>query len=106
MSVLVYTESEEGTFKKIAFEAVSYAKGIADMLGTSVTAISINGNNTDQLGKYGASKVLQVSNDQLQSFNASAYADTSLANNELGWKAELDLEEALASSWKWQESLK
>ena len=66
MSVLVYTESEEGTFKKIAFEAVSYAKGIADMLGTSVTAISINGNNTDQLGKYGASKVLQVSNDQLQ----------------------------------------
>ena len=70
MSVLVYTESEEGTFKKIAFEAVSYAKGIADMLGTSVTAISINGNNTDQLGKYGASKVLQVSNDQLLSFNA------------------------------------
>ena len=76
MSVLVYTESEEGTFKKIAFEAVSYAKGIADMLGTSVTAVSINGNNTDQLGKYGASKVLQVSNDQLLSFNASAYADT------------------------------
>ena len=36
----------------------------------------------------------------------SAYADTSLANNELGWKAELGLEEALASSWKWQESLK
>ena len=29
-----------------------------------------------QLGKYGASKVLQVSNDQLQIFNASAYADT------------------------------
>ena len=75
MSVLVYTESEGGTFKKIAFEAVSYAKEIADMLGTSVTAVSINGNNLDQLGKYGASKVLQVSNDQLQNFNASAYAD-------------------------------
>ncbi|MFT4800643.1 MAG: electron transfer flavoprotein alpha subunit, partial [Flavobacteriaceae bacterium] len=28
------------------------------------------------LGKYGASKVLQASNDQLQNFNASAYADT------------------------------
>ena len=75
MSVLVYTESEEGTFKKIAFEVVSYAKGIADMLGTSVTAVSINGNDTNQLGNYGASKVLQVSNDQLQSFNAQAYAD-------------------------------
>ena len=35
-----------------------------------------------------------------------AYADTSLANNELKWKAELNLEEALASAWKWQLTLK
>jgi len=75
MSVLVYTESEEGKFKKIAFEAVSYAKGIANILGTSVIAVSINGNQTDQLGKYGASKVLSVSNYKLENFNASAYAD-------------------------------
>ncbi len=32
----------------------------------------------------------------------SAYADTTLANKELGWKAELDLDDALASAWKWQ----
>lgn len=32
----------------------------------------------------------------------SAYADTSLANKELGWKAELSLEDALDSAWKWQ----
>lgn len=32
----------------------------------------------------------------------AAYADTSLANKELGWKAELSLEDALKSSWKWQ----
>ena len=75
MSVLVYTESEEGKFKKIAFEAVSYAKGIANMLGTTVTAVSINGKHTDQLGKYGASKVLSVSSEQLDNFNALAYAD-------------------------------
>ena len=75
MSVLVYTESEEGKFKKIAFEAVSYAKGIANMLGTKVTAVSINGKHTEQLGKYGASKVLSVSNEQLDNFNALAYAD-------------------------------
>ena len=36
----------------------------------------------------------------------AAYANTDLANNELGWKALLDLETALASAWKWQESLK
>lgn len=35
----------------------------------------------------------------------AAYADTSLANKELGWKAQLSLEEALASSWRWQEGL-
>lgn len=73
--ILVYTESEEGKIKKIALEAVSYAKGIADQLGTSVTAVSINANDTSELGKYGASKVLQVSNDKLNKFNGEAYAD-------------------------------
>jgi electron transfer flavoprotein alpha subunit len=76
MSVLVYTESEEGVIKKIALEAVSYAKGIADQMGTSVTAISINANNTSELAKYGASKVLEVSDDKLNKFNGEAYADT------------------------------
>jgi len=75
MSVLVYTESEEGVIKKIALEAVSYAKGIADQMGTSVTAISINANNTSELAKYGASKVLEVSDDKLNKFNGEAYAD-------------------------------
>ncbi|HLT49099.1 MAG TPA: electron transfer flavoprotein subunit alpha/FixB family protein [Aequorivita sp.] len=73
--ILVYTESEEGKIKKIALEAVSYAKGIADQLGTSVTAVSINPNDISELGKYGASKVLQVSNDKLNKFNGEAYAD-------------------------------
>lgn len=33
----------------------------------------------------------------------AAYADTSIANSELGWKAELGLDEALSSAWKWQQ---
>jgi UDP-glucose 4-epimerase len=33
----------------------------------------------------------------------AAYANTSLANRELNWKAEKTLEEALASAWKWQQ---
>ncbi len=36
----------------------------------------------------------------------AAYADTSLANKELNWNAELSLEEALDSAWKWQLRLK
>ena len=76
MSVLVYTESDKGKFKKIAFEAASYAKAVADMLGTSVTAITINANDTSELGNYGVDKVLNVSNAQLETFNAKAYAST------------------------------
>ncbi|MFD2822126.1 electron transfer flavoprotein subunit alpha/FixB family protein [Lacinutrix iliipiscaria] len=74
MSVLVYTESEQGKFKKVAFEVASYAKAVADQLGTTVTAITINANDTSELGNYGVDKVLKVSNTQLDQFNANAYA--------------------------------
>ncbi|MCM2301224.1 MAG: UDP-glucose 4-epimerase GalE [Flavobacteriaceae bacterium] len=36
----------------------------------------------------------------------AAFANTTLANRELGWKAELTLEEALLSAWNWQKRLK
>ncbi len=75
MSILVYTESENGKFKKTALEAVSYAKGIADQLGDPVTALTINADAIDALGNYGASKVLSVTNEKLKNFNAKAYAD-------------------------------
>ena len=32
----------------------------------------------------------------------AAYADTTFANNELGWKTEKTLEDALLDAWKWQ----
>lgn len=32
----------------------------------------------------------------------AAFADTSFANKELNWKAEMSLEDGLASAWKWQ----
>ena len=34
----------------------------------------------------------------------AAYADTNYANDELGWKTELSLDDALLSAWKWQET--
>ncbi|MCP4052259.1 MAG: electron transfer flavoprotein subunit alpha/FixB family protein [Mesoflavibacter sp.] len=74
MSILVYTESENGTLKKAAFEVASYAKAVADQMGTSVTAVAVNVNDTSELGKYGIDKVLNVSNDGLAKFNAKSYA--------------------------------
>jgi UDP-glucose 4-epimerase len=35
----------------------------------------------------------------------AAYADTTIANTELGWKATLNLDDALLSAWKWQKTL-
>ena len=36
----------------------------------------------------------------------SAYADTTKANKELGWKAEATLDEAMASAWKWEQKIR
>lgn len=36
----------------------------------------------------------------------SAYANTDKANKILGWKAQLSLEEALASAWKWEQKIR
>ncbi|MDH7445274.1 electron transfer flavoprotein subunit alpha/FixB family protein [Aquimarina sp. 2201CG14-23] len=76
MSVLVYTESEGGKFKKAAFEVASYAKEVATMLGTTVTAVSVNVEDSSELGNYGVDKVLEIKNDKLSTFNAKAYADS------------------------------
>jgi len=75
MSVLVYIDSEEGKFKKASFEVASYAKEVAGMLGTSVTAVTFNVEDTSELGTYGVDKVLKVNNNKLNNFNAEAYAD-------------------------------
>jgi len=36
----------------------------------------------------------------------AVYADTSLANNELGWKAESTVEETLKSAWEWEKRIR
>jgi electron transfer flavoprotein alpha subunit len=77
MSVLVYTENWEGKFKKLSFELISYATGVARMLNTTVTSVSIG--NVDEaelkkLGNYGANKVISVTNDQLSALDNQAYA--------------------------------
>lgn len=75
MSILIYAESAEGKFKKVAFELASYAKKVAESLGTTVTALTINTSDVSELAKYGVDKVLKVTNDKLAGFTAKAYAD-------------------------------
>ncbi|WP_367756898.1 electron transfer flavoprotein subunit alpha/FixB family protein [Flavobacterium sp. WC2430] len=75
MSILIYAESAEGKFKKVAFELASYAKKVAETLGTTVTAVTVNAGDVSELAKYGVDKVLKVSYDKLSGFTAKAYAD-------------------------------
>ncbi|MEJ6793348.1 MAG: electron transfer flavoprotein subunit alpha/FixB family protein [Lacinutrix sp.] len=74
MSILVYTESENGKFKKTALEVASYAKALANQLKTTVTAVTVNATDTSELGNYGVDKVLNVINSALDKFNAKSYS--------------------------------
>ena len=76
MSVLVYTENWDGKFKKLSFELVSYATGVAKMLNTTVTAVSIGKvyeSELVKLGNYGATKIISINNEQLAVFDSQAY---------------------------------
>ena len=74
MSVLVFADSSEGKFKKSALEVVSYGKKVAEQLNTNVVALTINTTDASELYAYGAEKVISVTNDALNTFNAKQYA--------------------------------
>jgi electron transfer flavoprotein alpha subunit len=77
MSVIVFAEHSDGAFKKKSLEAVQYAAGTAQAMGTSATAVALGTIGEDQmreLGKYGAAKVLHVADERLNQFSARAAA--------------------------------
>ncbi len=77
MSVLVYTENWDGKFKKLSFELVSYASAIAEMLNTTVTAVTIGETDDtvlNELGRYGAEKAINIIGDSLKILDNQAYA--------------------------------
>ena len=80
MAVLVYAESWNGSFKKATFEAVSYAAQLANKIGTDAIAITIaHQGDANELGNYGANKVLTITNETLNSFNNQSYANAIVA---------------------------
>jgi electron transfer flavoprotein alpha subunit len=77
MSVLVYTENWDGKFKKLSFELVSYASGLAKMMNSTVTALSIGSVEQDELnklGNYGAHKIIEVKDDRLNHLINGTYS--------------------------------
>ncbi len=93
MSIIVYAESWEGKFRKSTFEAVYYAKNIAEKLNQEVKSISVGNVSEDELkklGLYGSNliesfpnisksdgkSVAQIINESAESSNYIIFSDT------------------------------
>lgn len=77
MSILVFAESIDGSFKKSTFEAVSYAAEIAKSTAAPCVAVSIGNvdeSKAGELAKYGADKIISIKHDRLNNFIAEAVA--------------------------------
>src|SRR6187455_1590946 len=72
MAILVFVESAEGKIKTTSLEAVAYA----NLMGQPVTAIvlgDVEKTELDNLGKYGAQKVLHANDARLNQGIIQAY---------------------------------
>ena len=77
MSVIVYTENWNGTFKKLSFELASYAASLAELAGTEAVALSIGKVADDelhQLASYGIQRIISVDADVLEQFDTQTYS--------------------------------
>lgn len=71
MKALVFAEHKDGQLRKIAFENISLAK----QLGLSFDTIVIgNDVNTEELGKYGAEKVIHYKSDKYTQYSPDGFA--------------------------------
>ncbi len=73
--ILVYVDHIDGKFKKAAYEAVTYGKKVADLLGVDCKAVTIgSAADAGTLGSYGASEVIAAESDHLATFDSQTYA--------------------------------
>ncbi|TDB64470.1 electron transfer flavoprotein subunit alpha/FixB family protein [Arundinibacter roseus] len=78
MSVLVFVEIDNGSIKKTSREAIYFGARLAEQLSGEAVVLAI-GEATEaeleQAGKWGATRVLHVSEEKLAHENSLAYAD-------------------------------
>ena len=75
--VFIYAQQVDNELSSIAFELIGKAKELAKDLGTDVTAVLLGSNVkglTDELGEYGADKVIVVDNPELETYRTEPYA--------------------------------
>ena len=75
--VFIYAQQVDNKLSSIAFELIGKAKELASDLGTDVTAVLLGSNVkglADELGEYGADKVIVVDNPLLETYRTEPYA--------------------------------
>jgi len=75
--VYVYAQQVDNELSSIAFELIGKGKELAKDLGTDVTAVLLGSNVkslADELGEYGADKVIVVDNPALETYRTEPYA--------------------------------
>jgi electron transfer flavoprotein alpha subunit len=75
MAIVVYAESQNGEFKKNAFEALSYGKLISKNTNQALVALTINAKDPSSLANYGPDKILSIIDSSLDQFTAQNYAN-------------------------------
>ena len=76
--VLVFAEQMDGSFRKLAYEAVSEGRRLADSLGETVTAVVLGSGikeTAGELEKYGADKVLIGDDPALVDYAPEIYSN-------------------------------
>ncbi len=76
--VLVYTEINKGKVKKASLEAINYGAKIAQLTGSSITALAINADaaQLEEMGKAGATKIILVKNEALNTLDSMLLSST------------------------------
>ena len=75
--VYIYAQQVDNKLSDIAFELIGKAKELAADLNTEVTAVLLGSNVkglADELGEYGADKVIVVDNPALETYRTEPYA--------------------------------
>jgi len=75
--ILIFTEIADGAIKKSSLEAIYYGSKVAEIMGTTATALVIGNADAAELaktGNFGAIKVLHANDTKLTNLNSIAYA--------------------------------
>ncbi len=76
MNTLIFAEQIDGQFKKSTFEAICYGNNIAKSQGgQAIVAVlgAVDNTNMAELAKYGADKIINISNKKLNAFVPEVY---------------------------------